>query len=85
MRSKRSVIFSERSSKSISLNVLNVRPNMSKTYDTQCYDLAAAFLDEVPKATEKDISDLAGEIQETIENFIADVESRETPQSKETT
>lgn len=42
------------------------------TYDSRCHDLAAIFLDDEPQLrTPENIEDLAGLIQQTIEDYIA--------------
>jgi hypothetical protein len=45
------------------------------TFDARCYDLAEHFLSDTIYAANIDvINELAAEIQETIEDFIADLE-----------
>lgn len=39
---------------------------MTKTYDSKCYDLAKHFY---PTATEQELSDCAGDIQDAVESF----------------
>lgn len=39
-------------------------------YDTKCYDLAAAFLEDSPGATEQHRDKLAQHIQSTIEDWL---------------
>lgn len=47
---------------------------MTKTYDSRCYDLAKVFLDNEPEAwTDGHAQALAALIQQTIEDFIADM------------
>lgn len=43
----------------------------SKSYDIKCEELARAFLDEEPATTEAAVCQLASEIQQTIEDYIA--------------
>lgn len=43
------------------------------SYDSRCEDLAEVFL---PNGTERQLADLAQEIQDTIEAFCRDVEGR---------
>jgi hypothetical protein len=44
---------------------------MAKTFDSKCFDLAEAFLSDFPGFdTEKRCSELAAEIQQTIEDFL---------------
>ena len=43
--------------------------------DPRCYVLAVAFLSEVKGATAEDKTELAEQIQQTIEGFIASLES----------
>jgi hypothetical protein len=46
---------------------------MTKTFDSKCYDLASAFLEDEPNLfTEGGCNELAAAIQQTIEDFIAD-------------
>lgn len=42
-----------------------------KSYDSRCQDLARVFLDDEPSTTEGDIEQLASEIQQTIEDYLA--------------
>jgi len=44
------------------------------TFDPKCYDLAELFLSDVAHTTPDDIAELATLIQETIEDFIKDLE-----------
>lgn len=44
---------------------------MTKTFDTKCYELAKAFLGERDGTSEMQIRNLACEIQQTIEDYIA--------------
>lgn len=44
-----------------------------KLFDSKCYDLASAFLDDEPGLfTDARCNELAAEIQQVIEGFIAD-------------
>ncbi len=43
-----------------------------KTFDSKCYDLASAFLEDEPFASEAKCIRLAALLQQTIEDFIAD-------------
>lgn len=46
---------------------------MAKTFDSKCYDLASAFLeDELRLFTDAKCNELAVLIQQTIEDFIGD-------------
>lgn len=47
---------------------------MARTFDPKCLDLAAHFLAEVAHATEEDRTELAEAIQETVEDFLVDLE-----------
>lgn len=50
------------------------------TYDTKCFDLAEAFLEDQPHlATEKRTDRLAARIQEAIEEWIAHEQSNYEP------
>jgi len=53
------------------------------SYDTKCYDLASAFLEDEPLSNEKDCHELAQLIQTTIEDWITytmkDREPRDPP------
>lgn len=50
---------------------------MTKTFDTKCYDLAAAFLEDEPELnTEAIRAELASDIQGCIEDYI---EFKKTP------
>lgn len=45
---------------------------MAKTYDTKCFDLADAFLEDVPHLrTPRRTDELAALIQQAVEDFIA--------------
>lgn len=46
---------------------------LSGAYDPKCFDLASAFLSDVPNATEAMKDSLAQEIQRTIEGFLEDI------------
>ena len=51
-----------------------------KTYDPKCYELAEAFLQDMPHLwSKKRAEDLAIEIQETIESYIGDILERYPP------
>ena len=53
---------------------------MTKNYDTKCYDLAEAFLEDEPHlATTKRTCELAELIQKTIEDFITHEKSNYEP------
>lgn len=39
------------------------------TFDPKCYDLACAFLDDCANVTEAQRNELAGRIQQTIEDY----------------
>lgn len=46
---------------------------VAKFFDTKCFELAEAFLDDEPHAnTKANVRELAAEIQTVIEDFIAD-------------
>ena len=48
-----------------------------RTFDSKCYELAEAFLDDSPDLdTEANRRALAAEIQDVIEGFVADAEAR---------
>lgn len=53
----------------------------TKTFDSRCYDLASAFLDDEPVAFGDDrfCVELASRIQQTIEDFIAEARSNYEP------
>ncbi len=52
----------------------------AKTYDTKCYDLAEAFLEDMPHLnTERRRDELASMIQHTIETYIVAEESNYEP------
>lgn len=50
-----------------------------KTYDSRCYDLASIFLEDVPGALDDQCKELAAEIQQTIEDWIADYQRNYEP------
>jgi len=51
-----------------------------KTFDSKCYDLASAFLEDEPALfTDAKCNALAAEIQQTIEDFIADAKRNYEP------
>ena len=56
---------------------------MDKSADTKCYDLAEAFIEDSPacpketKKKESKIMELAVHIQDTIEEYLEDIESAE--------
>ena len=55
---------------------------MTMAYDTKCFDLAEAFLEDSPHlATAKRTDELAQLIQTTIEDFIASEEQNYEPPS----
>lgn len=45
----------------------------SKTFDPKCWDLADHFLADVAGATDEDRTELAEEIQGTVEDFVSDL------------
>lgn len=47
------------------------------SYDTKCYDLAEAFLQDSGWTHDATISALAQHIQDTIEDFIVDLEEQD--------
>jgi len=49
----------------------------TKTYDSQCWNLADYFLSETQFNTHKNTHELAYEIQQCIEDFLADLEQHE--------
>ena len=49
---------------------------MAKTVDSHTYMLAEHFLQDFPEAMISDVRDLAGDIQDTIEDWIRDNEHR---------
>jgi hypothetical protein len=54
-------------------------------YDTKCYDLAEEFLSDTPEhATIKNTNALAQMIQDTIEDFLHDLENPEPEDEEET-
>lgn len=40
------------------------------SYDSKCYDLAGAFLEDYPQSTDKECAELAQDIQDAIEDFL---------------
>lgn len=44
---------------------------MAKNFDAQCYELAVYFLRDVKGATDMDRTELAEQIQQTVEDFIS--------------
>lgn len=47
----------------------------AKTFDSKCYDLASAFLEDEPSLfTDAKCNELAALIQQTIEDFIGDAQ-----------
>lgn len=50
-----------------------------KTFDSRCYDLAEIFLSDEAFDTEANRNSLAAEIQQTIEDFIADAKRNFEP------
>jgi hypothetical protein len=61
-------------------SLLEGRPMTVKTYDTACADLAETFLQDVPNLWTKDrVHRLALEIQQTVEDFVADEQRNYTP------
>lgn len=57
------------------------KPTSAKTFDSKCYDLASAFLEDEPNLfTDANCNELAAEIQRTIEDFIADAKRNSEPQ-----
>ncbi len=57
---------------------------MTPSFDPKCYDLAEAFLADVPDTNANDIRALAVSIQELIEDFISEHEKREEPNDRPT-
>ena len=54
------------------------------SYDSQCYDLAEAFLSDIQNPVNKDDAHkLAQDIQDVIEDYLSDVEAREKPKEDE--
>jgi hypothetical protein len=47
---------------------------MTKTFDKKCYELAELFLSDTGKANSDNTTELAILIQETIEDFISELE-----------
>lgn len=54
------------------------------SYDSQCYDLAEAFLSDIQNPVNKDDAHkLAQDIQDVIEDYLSDVEARDKAQPDE--